>query len=175
LSDRPRSDIHLGEYHAIDDQSVFVHRANFVLFLTVKGQGTDEVRVRWLLAPAGTQGDQAFIHCVYEVMDVQVDVDDLQLVPVSVLQCPVKMSARRWRDTPVRRRRAVRTDYPKTVAAIEHCIQRFTGELMSESDDEIPFTVSQRDAARANGVLPSKDEVHLQKQQLGLAEQSDLY
>ena len=86
MSDRPRSDIHLGEYHAIDDQSVFVHRANFVLFLTVKGQGTDEVRVRWLLAPAGTQGDQAFIHCVYEVMDVQVDVDDLQLVPVSVLQ-----------------------------------------------------------------------------------------
>ena len=83
MSDRPRSDIHLGEYHAIDDQSVFVHRANFVLFLTVK----DEVRVRWLLAPAGTQGDQAFINCAYEVMDVQADVDDLQLVPVSVLQC----------------------------------------------------------------------------------------
>ena len=110
-------------------------------------------------------------------MDVQADVDesDLQLVPVSVLQCPVSMSARRWRDTPVRRRRAIRTDYPKTVKAIEHCIQRFTGELMSESDDEIPFTVSQRDAASASGVLPSKDEVHLQKQQLSLAEQSDLY
>jgi hypothetical protein len=146
-----------------------------VLFLAVKGQGTDDVRVRWLLAPDDAKENQDFIDCVYEVMHVEAHVDDLQLVPVSILQCPVSMTAKRWRDTPKRRRRAIRTDYPKNVAAVEHCIQRFSGELMSESDDEIPFTASQRDAARANGVLPSKDEVHLQKQQLGLAEQSDLY
>ena len=154
---------------------MFVHPAYFVLFLAVNGKGTDDVRVRWLLAPEGTQGNQAFIDCVYEVMHVEVPDDDLQLVPVNILQCPVKMSAKRWRDTPRRRRRVIRTDYPKTVAAIEHCIQLFSGELMSESDDEIPFTASQRDAARATGVLPSSDEVHLQKQQLSLAEQSDLY
>ena len=154
---------------------MFVHPAYFVLFLAVKGKGTDDVRVRWLLAPEGTHGNQAFIDCVYEVMPVEVPDDDLQLVPVNILQCPVKMSAKRWRDTTKRRRRAIRTDISKNVVAIEHCIQRFSGELMSESDDEIPFTASQRDAARATGVLPSSDEVHLQKQQLSLAEQSDLY
>ena len=50
------------------------------------------------------------------------------------------MSARQRADKGKRRRRWIRTDYKKNLAAVRHCIQRFTGDLMSESDDEIPFT-----------------------------------
>jgi hypothetical protein len=131
--------------------------------------------VRYLLAPQGTATDQDFIDCRYEVMDVgEPDSALPNFLALDQLQCPVVMSARQKADLPKRRIRWIRKDYKKNLAAVWHCIQRFTGELMSESDDEIPFTVQQRDAARSTGVLPSADEVHLQKQQLLMAER-DLY
>ena len=131
--------------------------------------------MRWLLAPTSASSNQDFIDCAYDVMDVQVADDDLpNFVPLASLQCPVKMTARQRRDLTTRRQRWIRTDYKKNLDAVQHCIQRFTGELMSESDDEIPFTASQKAAAKATGVLPSADEVRLQKQQLEIAEENDV-
>ena len=45
---------------------------------------------------------------------------------------------------------------------------------MSESDDEVPFTESQKDVATSTGVLPSADEVLLQKQQLAMVHSNEL-
>ena len=131
--------------------------------------------VRYLWAPRGTNTTEDFIHCQYEVEHVEVaDVDLLNFLTLDQLQCPVIMSARQRADKGNRRRRWIRTDYKKNLSAVQHCIQRFTGDLMSESDDEIPFTEQQRDAARSTGVLPSSDEMHLQRQQLLMAAR-DMY
>ena len=144
------------------------------VLVAVTKDGVQGVRARWLLAPPDTSQHDDFIECQYEVMDIEVDDDKLPFLPNSILQCPVTMTAKQKRDTAKRRRRWIRVDHKRNVAAVRHCIQRFAGELMSESDDELPFTASQQDTATSTGVLPSADEVRLQKQQLAMVHSYEL-
>ena len=128
--------------------------------------------MRYLQAPEQTFSDKEYTECMYDVLDVSVADDELpNFLKLSLLQCPVTMVKGKTKDSTTRRRRKIRLDYKRNVKAVEHCIQRFTGDLLSESDDELPFicTMGQREVAAATGVLPSSDEVALQKQQLAMA------